>query len=191
MTWMLTRNGAAVDLKFMAANTISALDIAASLAHVNRFVGHASRAYSVAEHSLHVVTVMERELGVTDPGALFAGLLHDAHEAYTGDLHTPMKQLLGPVWHDHERRIQHQVLRRFGALRHYLRNRIAIKLADLTMLATERRDLMPGGGPAWESLEGIDPLPHFKLRELGAMEAVDWRDAFFERFAELNQAAQE
>lgn len=189
MTWMLTNTGAAVDLRLMAPETISALDIGAALAYINRFTGHASRAYSVAEHSLHVVTVMERELNVRDPAVLFAGLMHDAHEAYTGDLHTPLKQMLGPAWAETEHRIQAQVLRRFGAFATYMRHRITIKLADLTMLATERRDLLPASGPQWDSLTGIDPLPHFNLHEFGAMDAADWREAFLERFSELYQAA--
>lgn len=185
MTWMLTRNGAAVDLRFMMPADISALDIAAALSKINRFVGHTSRLYSVAEHSLHVTQVMEREMGITDLAVLFAGLMHDAHEAYTGDLHSPMKQIIGHVWEYHERRIQRQVLERFGALQAYTRHHDAIKLADITMLATERRDLMPAGGPQWESLEGIDPLPEYRLQDFAGMEPDDWRDAFVERFGEL------
>lgn len=185
MTWMLTRNGAAVDLRFMMPADISALDIAAALSKINRFVGHTSRLYSVAEHSLHVTQVMEREMGITDPAVLFAGLMHDAHEAYTGDLHTPMKQLIGEAWYRHERRIQREVLKRFGAYELFRRHHVAIKLADLTMRATERRDLLPPGGPRWEDLEGIDPLPHYWLEDFAGMEPDDWRDAFVDRFGEL------
>jgi hypothetical protein len=38
------------------------------------------------------------------------------------------------------------------------RARAAIHLADLRALATERRDLMPSGGPAWPCLEGVEPF---------------------------------
>lgn len=187
--WILTRTGAQVDLEVFSPASLSVLDVAASLSKINRFNGHSSRLYSVAEHSLHVVTVMERELRITDPGALLAGLLHDAHEAWVGDVSTPMKSLLGENWATVEGRAQRSVLKRFGAVDHYILNHREIKLADLTMLATERRDLMPAGGPQWAVLRGIEPLAWFDLTEFDGMDPDDWRDAFIERFSELRQAA--
>ena len=189
--WILTRNGSQVDLEVFSPSSISVLDVAAALSKINRFNGHTSRLYSVAEHSLHVVTVMERELHITDPGALYAGLLHDAHEAYVQDLSTPLKTLLGAEWASVERRAQISVLQRFDALEHFMLHHSAIKVADLTMLATERRDLMPATGPQWAVLRGVEPLPYFELSEFDAMECDDWRDAFIERFSELRQAAKE
>lgn len=187
--WILTRTGAQVDLEVFSPASLSVLDVASALSKINRFNGHTRRLYSVAEHSLHVVTVMERELQITDAGALFAGLLHDAHEAWVGDVSTPMKSLLGENWATVEGRAQRSVLKRFGAVDHYILNHREIKLADLTMLATERRDLMPAGGPQWDVLRGIEPLPWFELGEFDSMEPDDWRDAFIERFSELRQAA--
>ena len=180
-----------VDLDVFAPASLSVLDVASALSKINRFNGHTSRLYSVAEHSLHVVTVMERELRITDPGALFAGLLHDAHETWVGDVATPMKSLLGESWATVESRAQRKVLQRFGAVDHFLQHHQAIKVADLTMLATERRDLMPAGGLQWDVLRGVDPLPWFELGNFDAMEPDDWRDAFLERFSELRQAALE
>lgn len=188
--WILTRTGAQVDLEVFSPASLSVLDVASALSKINRFNGHTSRLYSVAEHSLHVVTVMEREMHITDPGALFAGLLHDAHEAYVQDMSTPMKQLLGIQWASVEKRAMVRVLDRFGALEHYLLNHETIKVADLTMLATERRDLLPPGGPQWATLRDIEPLPYFDLAQFDAMQPDDWRDAFIERFSELRQAAQ-
>ena len=75
MTWMLTATGATVDLRWMAAEDISILDIAHHLAQINRYTGACSRPYSVAEHSLLVCEIMERELGVSSPHALLAGLM--------------------------------------------------------------------------------------------------------------------
>ena len=68
-----------------------------------------------------------------------AGLLHDAHEAYTGDVGTPIKSVLGPVWRAFERAWEHRVRT------HYRMPDLgdALRTADLVALATEREQLMP------------------------------------------------
>ena len=62
-------------------------DIAGGLAHTCRFGGHCRRFYSVAHHSLHVGS----ELADRGPRLELLGLLHDAGEAYLGDLPRPVK----------------------------------------------------------------------------------------------------
>jgi hypothetical protein len=62
-------------------------DIAGGLAHTCRFGGHCRRFYSVAHHSLHVGS----ELSDRGPRLELLGLLHDAGEAYLGDLPRPVK----------------------------------------------------------------------------------------------------
>lgn len=59
-------------------------DIAHALGMICRFGGHTVDYYSVAEHSVHVSHVC-------DPQEALAGLLHDAAEAYLGDMIRPMK----------------------------------------------------------------------------------------------------
>ncbi|MCU0920190.1 MAG: HD family hydrolase [Burkholderiaceae bacterium] len=189
MTWMLTTTGAVVDLRFVAGDQISALDIAAALSKINRFNGHTTRLYSVAEHSVHVVRVLEEELRVTDPAALFAALLHDAHEAYVGDLSTPLKQTLGPRWAEVEAQVEHAVHARFGAWPARVRWADQIKAADLLMLAVERRDLLPAGGPPWPLIEGLHLPLGLHLADYDGLTPDDWRDVWLDKFAELHTAA--
>lgn len=64
-------------------------DIARSLSMTMRFRGHTSFPYSVAQHSVMVSRMLEQD-GASIPEQA-AGLLHDAHEAYVGDVPTPLK----------------------------------------------------------------------------------------------------
>jgi len=64
-------------------------DISHSLSLITRFCGHTRFFYSVAQHSIMVSEMMKQD-GLS-PEEQAAGLLHDAHEAYVGDVPTPMK----------------------------------------------------------------------------------------------------
>ena len=186
MTWMLTHTGSVVDLRFIERNSISALDIAHSLSLLNRFTGHTTRPYSVAEHCLLVVEILEREAAVHDRQTLLAALLHDAHEAYTIDLSSPMTELLGSMWDEAEWQAMEAVLARFGALAAWHEHRRLIKHADMVALATERRDLMAPTGPEWPSLRGIQPVTWINLNDRAGMAWQDWRQAWLDRFALLH-----
>lgn len=66
-------------------------DIAHSLAMQCRWTGHTREFYSIASHSLHVCDIVTL-LG--HPEHALAALLHDAAEAYYGDVSTPLKKWL-------------------------------------------------------------------------------------------------
>ena len=61
-------------------------DIAHALSMLCRFTGHTRVFYSVAEHSMHCSLVVPKEHRLQ-------ALLHDATEAYLGDLSAPLKSL--------------------------------------------------------------------------------------------------
>lgn len=63
-------------------------DIAHALAGIPRFNGHTRQPWSVAQHSLLVLALLDPE--ITTPEERLAALLHDAHEAYIGDITSPV-----------------------------------------------------------------------------------------------------
>lgn len=188
MSWMLTHTGAAVELEWMAPDTLSILDVAHHVAQINRFSGAALRPYSVAEHSLLVAEIAERELGLRDPTALLAALLHDAHEAYVGDMSTPLKLVIGQAWTRTEARAAFAVRRRFGVDAAHALHFAHIHRADRMALATERAQLMAPSGPPWQCLHGYPAVTWVRLADRAHMSWEDWRQAFIDRFAELNYA---
>lgn len=104
-------------------------DIAHSLSHLCRFTGHSKLFYSVAEHS---VAVCDEVAG--DNLKLIA-LLHDATEAYIGDISSPLKgQIEMREVKNLEKRIWQAVANKFG-VDHTLPEEV--KRADLQLLADE------------------------------------------------------
>jgi hypothetical protein len=76
-----------IDLLCPAWRDISLFDIAYSLSAIPRWTGHRWRQISVLEHSLRVYTL-------ANEGFHLEALLHDAHEAYTGDISRPMQKAI-------------------------------------------------------------------------------------------------
>lgn len=156
-------------------------NIAASLAKLPRFTGHALYDYKVGQHSIIVSKIVE----ATHPDLALAGLLHDATEAYINDLARPFK-LLVPEYVEYEKsRLWPTVAARFD-LPDVLPQ--VIKDADNIALVTERRDLMPIAPPGvhdeWEWAAEIPRLP----RRIKAVE--DWRKVesmFMRRYRQLTK----
>jgi hypothetical protein len=94
MTWIQTASGRAFDLLAPRAEDIDfAADIAGPLARTARFGGHVpGGAYSVAQHSVIGARCIIRDGWGRDLALHF--LLHDAHEAYLGDLTRPLQLAL-------------------------------------------------------------------------------------------------
>lgn len=110
-------------------------DIAHSLANQCRFTGHTRHFYSVAQHSVLVSEIVS-------PSSAFAGLLHDASEAYLSDVSRPVKRqpVFGDVYREAEERLQAVIAERFGFQWPFPDD---VHAADDVLLRTEQRDLMP------------------------------------------------
>ncbi len=102
-------------------------DIAHGLAYQCRFNGQTKTFYSVAQHSLMVMSLVPEHIQ-------FSALLHDAAEAYLGDMVKPLKNLF-PEFSRIETRVMEIIGDRFCVDLTHLDARI--KHADHIALATE------------------------------------------------------
>ena len=180
MNWILTAHAHELDLHYTQPTQMVLGDVAHALSQINRFCGHARRPYSVAEHSLLVLDIVEHLFAPASVHCRMAALMHDAHEAYIGDLSTPAKHAIGEGWALLEHRVERALRRAWalhGAAYEY---RAAIKQADLIALATERAQLMPASPTLWQSLVHVQPVTWVDLMspERCAMTWADWRDRF-------------
>jgi 5'-deoxynucleotidase YfbR-like HD superfamily hydrolase len=97
-------------------------DIATVLSRVPRWGGHGNRTVCVAAHSLYVAKLVPKRLRA-------AALLHDAHEAFTGDLLGPLTRL-APEMIRLNRSLQIEIERAAG-IRVYAEDRDEIERWDL------------------------------------------------------------
>lgn len=138
-----TYSGGSIDLLHPEAKDVLIEDIAHALSNLNRYTGHSRIPYSVASHSLHVGRLVRPELRAH-------AKVHDAHEAYTGDLSTILKRVIRflgggwmiDTWEDRFDRVIYQAL---GLRALTQQEREEIKWADRAALTVEHRFLMPQG----------------------------------------------
>jgi len=104
--WMATHTGGRFWPTQPEPMLVEPRDIARSLSMLCRYGGHVERFYSVAEHCV----LMSR--AVPEEDALWA-LLHDATEAYVGDMVRPLKHQL-PAFSELEGQVMAAVALRFG-----------------------------------------------------------------------------
>lgn len=167
---IILRSGHYFDYLDPENSMICAQDIAWGLANTCRFGGQSLHYYSVAQHSVLVSHLVP-------PEHAQAGLMHDAAEAYVGDIVGPLKQLL-PDYKAIEDRIEKVVAARFGLSVPW---DPAIKHADLRALRTEQRDLTAGRADNWNGLDQYQPADEVIQPLLPADAAL----LFLNRFAEL------
>jgi len=93
---MLTVTGVHFNLLDPDPSKIKIEDIAHGLAYTCRWNGHTKTYYSVAEHSMRVhdeFSNYTRNRGMYSRKRALAALLHDAEEAYWGDIIRPIKNM--------------------------------------------------------------------------------------------------
>jgi hypothetical protein len=148
MNWIQTFSGRKVDLEYPRPEDICIEDIAHALSQLCRFGGHCQGFYSVAEHSLLVEKVIDTALA--DFHALkLAALLHDAAEAYIGDLVTPLKKILVKETYLEGRWLD-TIKKKFGLPLDLQPLPRQVVNADAFMLTIEVNALFPSVLPDWK-----------------------------------------
>lgn len=147
--WIQTYTGKQFYPLAPAPEEVHTADIARALSMICRYGGHSHRFYSVAEHCVLM------SYAVPEEWALWA-LLHDAAEAYVGDMVRPLKRML-PQYSEIENGVLLAILSHYGveggpALPY------PVKDADNRIILTERAALFPEPIGIWES-DGLTPLP--------------------------------
>lgn len=105
-SWMMTYTGRAFYPYDLRVEDFCIEDIAHALALLCRYGGHCKRFYSVAEHSVLVSRMVPKEHA-------FAGLMHDATEAYLVDMPRPIKVGF-PQYKEMEAKLWLAIAERFG-----------------------------------------------------------------------------
>jgi hypothetical protein len=158
--WMITRTGRRFFPLDPKPEDVNVYDIAHALAHICRYGGHVPSFYSVAQHSS---LMADHFYDLGEPVLALWALVHDAAEAYIGDMIKPLKRDM-PAFVAAETRLENVIWRALGMTEvggcpfddipeqvHY---------ADKRMYASERFALFPeadklGWKPTHEPL--VDP----------------------------------
>jgi 5'-deoxynucleotidase YfbR-like HD superfamily hydrolase len=176
---MKTIFGFEVDLLNPKPEMIDVRDIAFALGRQCRYNGMTSQHCSVAEHSIMVAELVKEAGGTTHDQ--FCGLMHDAHEAYIGDMIQPMKTMpeLGEAFKKLEDVWIKAITEKYR-LQGDHRTRERVYNSDMDAAATEMRDLTKFEEDVWQ---GVGRAREEKIGD--TMEARPARWAFIDRFLAL------
>lgn len=158
-----TVTGQLVDLSNPDPSTINIEDIAWGLSRMSRFCGQTVTAipYNVAQHSLFVALEVESMFkdGISEDvlRVILLALLHDAAEAYTGDLPSPVKHLpeLRPVIVGIENNLMSAIYIKLNIAGPTEEEEELIKRADRIAQKIEAHAFMPSRGRHWENLPEV------------------------------------
>lgn len=146
-----TSSGRIIDLNNPTVDMIDIHDIATSLSNICRFGGHVNRFYSVAQHSVLVCHLMREAQGYD-----IEALLHDASEAYLGDVVKPLKVILGDNYKWLEGRFENVIAQKFG-LRQNLEVERMVKKFDMEALELEHEAFQKGNFlPLMQTMERLE-----------------------------------
>lgn len=131
MMWMTTVSGIRFEYLNPTPEMVDIRDIVHVLRRIPRFMGHTRELLTVAVHSCNVSKHSGKKYALE-------GLLHDAAEAYIGDICTPLKRLLGDKIKVIEERINLAIAAKFKLIYPWPEQ---VVTADRRVLITEAKIL--------------------------------------------------
>ncbi|MGN6369546.1 MAG: phosphohydrolase [Phycisphaerae bacterium] len=179
--WIQTFTGRKFFPRSPRPQDVDIRDIAHALSLKCRFNGHCKTFYSIAEHSLRVSRLLQPQ----GPRLALWGLLHDSAEAYLPDLGAPIKNHFHLHDGPHHESFDEAEDRLLAVIARALRvdpiDYASVRQADLTLLATEARDLLSPPPEPWN-------LPHPPLEDrITPASPTLAESAFLERFTHLTR----
>jgi hypothetical protein len=179
--WKQMPTGRMVDLMDpTVADVDFAGDVAPALSNIARFDGSCAvrpgKPWTVLDHLVAGADLLRSAGASTRLGVLY--LLHDAHEAYVGDITTPVANALAAMadreWPEKTgHKASHFVTRSISALKAVWDRAIwdaagiapptieeikQIKIHDMRMMITERNHMMAQPWRSWGTVENFQPL---------------------------------
>lgn len=172
--WIETFTGVPFDILEPKPEMIKIEDIAHALSMLCRFTGHTKFLYTVGQHSL---------VGsyLVPPDFALDFLLHDATEAYIGDMNRPLKHYTeaGDAYRKVEANLSVAIARKFGISEVEPE---CVRKADDAMLYAEKQQLMTGlswTGTVWSD---FSRAAHVVIREVSPKQIEQF---FLDRFYQL------
>ena len=202
-----TFSGRVVDVRDLRRQDVTLLDIARPLSRLCRFNGHTRSFYSVAQHCVLVSLLVQDERRRLEAEARKAvdaggaadvvrmddhdwlqaerwGLLHDAHEAWLGDVPRPLKAL-GSGAHDWAWKIDSIVQAWAGMPELSATARNLVSAMDHRALYTEKRDALNHPGAHWPGTDAVKMEPSMRWRLVMLLDPDKAYQVFIARYSEL------
>jgi hypothetical protein len=177
--WVLTRYGNSVSLINPKPEDINFREIADTLAHIYRWTGAAKYDISVAWHTLlcHDICVYNDDIDLIPHM-----LLHDAHEAFIGDISTPVARAIGGDALKNMKLRFDKVIYEAAGISEFSRvaNEKRIKFVDVWALMNEHSVYLPDCGWTFGA-------PDFEANLIGTSRPPPRQDFIANRLYELFQ----
>lgn len=148
------RSGRYFDLRNPQPEQFTLGDIAGALSKMCRFGGQIDRFYSVAEHCVRCCVQAIGDGANAD--VCRAALMHDAAEAFIGDVVKPLKVML-PEYATVEDAVEHVIRRKYWLFA-LPDTAAAVKEIDRAMLIAERKALFSADGVEWTGEKAVRQL---------------------------------
>ena len=201
MSYLETVTGKFINVADPQPDEIDINDIAWGLSRMPRFAGQTitKQPYTVAQHSILVAQLIEQWYNKNTTGGISAwkieqhalmGLLHDASEAYIGDIPSPVKKhpAIKETIKTFEYELLNKIYSKFDLPIPNNDQKWLIKWADMKALALEAHAFMVsrGRGEHWGDMPAVDLVELQEFKEpMTSIEAYTQFMIYFDKLKGL------